>query len=169
MPTHKTSHSQSKSFSCSPTAVQSWPGSKHHAGLTFGKHWDLRRMWPRSMKQRGREEESKQTHYTAVGSVEANFPDAKWDRLTGFWQQINYFCLLLWQTVCERIVWETKFLQNVISVATDREEICIIQNVIFSKCYSIQLKEPGSLISDTLPHPKPNLHESLCVSDQLKH
>lgn len=85
------------------------------------------------MKQRGREEEeeSKQIHYTAVGSVEANFPDAKWDRLTGFWQQINYFCLLLWQTVCERIVWETKFLQNVIAVVTDREEICIIQNVIF--------------------------------------
>lgn len=69
MPTHKTSHNQSESFSCSPTAVRSWPGSNHHAGLTFGKHWDLRRMWPWSMKQRGREEEeeSKQIHYTARG------------------------------------------------------------------------------------------------------
>lgn len=28
-----------------------------------------------------------------VGSVRANFPDAKWDIMTGFW--LGYFCLLL--------------------------------------------------------------------------
>lgn len=43
---------------------------------------------------------SKQIHYTALGSVKANFPDAKWDRMTGFWLRGDYFCLLLWKTVC---------------------------------------------------------------------
>ena len=106
MPTHKTSHNQSESFSCSPTAVRSWPGSNHHAGLTFGKHWDLRRMWPWSMKQRGseEEEESKQIHYTAPWALsKASFPDGKWDRMTGFWLPGDYFSLLLWQTVCVKI------------------------------------------------------------------
>lgn len=50
MPTYKTNPNQSELFSHSPTAVWSWPGSKHHTGLTFGKHWVFRRMWPWSMK-----------------------------------------------------------------------------------------------------------------------
>lgn len=58
------------------------------------------------MKRRGREgrreeeEEADKCIIQPVGSVKANFPDAKWDRMTGFWLQGDYFCLLLWKTVC---------------------------------------------------------------------
>lgn len=37
MPTYKAIHNQAKSFIRSPTAVQSWPGSNHHAGANLWK------------------------------------------------------------------------------------------------------------------------------------
>lgn len=86
MPAYK-SQPQSSPTHFAAVPLQFKAGPNHRAGLTFGKQWDLQRMWPWSMKQRGIEEDqrAKQIHCASRGLAKATFPDAKRDIMTGFW------------------------------------------------------------------------------------
>lgn len=100
MPTHKTSHSQSESFSRSPTCSLKLAGVQPPRGANL---WKTLRppknvtMVNETERERGRGRKQTNTLYSpwALSRQTSQMLNG-----TGFWLLGDYFCLSRWQTVC---------------------------------------------------------------------